>query len=186
MGGFFFIGPFGLVAGFLMVFGAVLLFSEGGNAALGKWTMGGGGAVLALGGLVVCFILASNGSGSGQVSDYNFRFEVKVPNGVDAGKLRWNYLGEAIGNSRTAPAMSPFWDQKCDEEACVVSGAVQMIDNPQSRSVVVEMVEGWRQVFAVPIGGRVQWTTDWSEWQTGEREVKFRWRMEAVERGRRR
>ena len=60
MAGFFFIGPFGLIAGFLFGFGAVLRWGGGSlSGANGTWIAGG--IVLALGALMVLISLANSG-----------------------------------------------------------------------------------------------------------------------------
>lgn len=177
MAGFFFIGPFGLLAGFLFGFGAVLRFG-GGNISIANGTLVGGGLVLTLAALLVTISVVNptGRGGSSARSAFDFRFEVEVPKGTDLAQLRWQYFGHAPDGEIDYQ----FHDPVCKDDKCVVDGLMQMVDAPETRRVWIAFGSEWKQRFDIPFPGAVTQATEWTEWKEAEHGVRFRWRMEAV------
>ena len=172
MGGFFFIGPFGLIGGFLLGVGVYLHYNAG-PKTLTSVLLWSGGIVLSLG-LVGWLIPAFNQAmGNASRAAYNLELEFEVPAEAieDRDQLQWGYAGE----TKEEKADSPFYQDTCSGGVCILKGAIQMNDNP-SRRLALFAYKGKLQSFPIPLPGRVVAPTDWSPWQSGD-QVRFRWMM---------
>ena len=175
MAGFFHVGPFGFIAGFLL--GAALVLQYGGAAGgLSKGLFWVGGIVFAIGLLAVMIPVLMNESEKAARSKINLemQFEVKAAEAEGLNHLKWGYQGEALEGK----AEYPFYNSRQEGEVYFLQGDMQMSDNP-SRRIGLFAREGQVQTFPIAQNGPVQDPSDWSDWQQGER-VKFRWRMAAA------
>ena len=175
MAGFFQIGPFGLVAGFLL--GAALVLQYGGAAGLlSKGLFWGSGIVAGLGAVVLMMPVMQNLSEKASRSKINLelQFAVAVAKDAELNYLKWGYQGEA----KEGKADYEFYNRKLEGEVSYLQGDMQMSDNP-SRRFAYFSSRGKVQRFPISKLGTVQEISDWSEWQQGD-EVKFRWRMAAA------
>jgi hypothetical protein len=175
MAGFFYVGPFGLLAGFLL--GAALVLHFGATpGALSKGLFWGGGVLSAIGLVVFLLPVLMNQSERAARSKINLemQFEVKAAEAERLNQLKWGYQGEALEGK----AEYPFYNSRQEGEVYYLQGDMQMTDNPSHR-VGLFARQGKVQTFSIPKEGPVQELSDWSEWQQGEA-VKFRWRMAAA------
>ncbi|MCX6614384.1 MAG: hypothetical protein NTW74_26535 [Acidobacteria bacterium] len=176
MAGFFHVGPFGLVAGFLL--GAALVLQYGGAAGtFSKGLFWGGGIVAGLGVIVLILPVLLHQSQKTTRAKINLQmqFAVAVANEAEISKLRWGYQGEA----QEGNAAYDFYNRKLEGEVFYLQGDMQMSDNP-SRRVAYFSSQGKTQSFSIAKAGPVHEISDWSEWQQGDA-VKFRWRMAAAQ-----
>lgn len=176
MAGFFYVGPFGLVAGFLLAAGAVLLYS--GGMGVGKGLMWAGLVVLGLGAIVFAYPLVANEE-RGQQSKFNLELEFElakceVADYTELEKFCWGYAGESTDES----ANSPFYESNCADEHCYLRAAIQMLDYPSRRLAIFGRGEKLEK-FSIPFVGVVNRATEWAEWQPRE-QVRFRWRMKSA------
>lgn len=175
MGGFFFIGPFGLVAGFLAAFGAVVRYG-GGSIAIAKGSFIAGGTVAGLGTLLVLFLVASQSPRllTGGAPDYILEYELELPPGIDPMQVKYGYHGEG-------PEQFPVWtfyrSTKQDSGANVVASSMEMTDYPPKRTILLSLDGKTLLRFDIPVAGRVTQAADWSEWKQGEGGVRYRWEM---------
>ncbi len=172
MGGFFFIGPFGVIGGFLLGAGGYLHYNTGPKTftSVLLWS---GGIVLVLG-LIGWVIPVFNKAGSRAA--YNLELEFEVPAGSlkdyqDQYQFQWGYAGE----TKEEKADTNFYGYNCEGQSCVLKGAIQMSDNP-SRRIALFAYNGTLQSFPIPLTGRVLAPTEWSPWQSGN-QVRLRWMM---------
>ena len=175
MAGFFYVGPFGLVAGFLL--GVALVLQYGGSAgALSNGLFWGGGIVFAIGMVVFLMpvVMNENEKASRAKINLEMQFAVGAEEAETIHQLKWGYQGEA----QEGKAEFQFYNSRQEGEAFFLQGDMQMSDNP-SRRLGLFARKGKMQVFQIGKAGPVRDPSDWSDWQQGER-VKFRWRMAAA------
>lgn len=175
MGGFFFIGPFGLVAGFLAGFGAVVRYG-GGSTAIAKWSLLGGGVVAALGAILVLFLIASQSPGrfSGGGAAFVLEYELELPPEIDPAQVKYGYHGEG-------PERVPSWTfpsvTRRDNGAHVVASSMEMSDSPSSRTILLSL-DGTKVLrFGIPLAGYVTSAADWTEWKEGDGGIRYRWQL---------
>jgi hypothetical protein len=176
MAGFFYVGPFGLVAGFLL--GVALVLQYGGAAGtLSKGLFWGSGIAAALGAVVLMMPVVMHQSEQASRAKINLELQFAVAVAKEAGlsELRWGYQGEA----QEGEAAYDFHNRRLDGEFIYLQGDMQMSDNP-SRRLAYFSSQGKTQSFSIAKTGTVHEISDWSEWQQGD-EVKFRWRMAAAQ-----
>lgn len=171
MGGFFFIGPFGLIAGFLASFGAVVRYG-GGSTGIAKWSMLGGGAVAALGAVLVLFLVAGHAPRRG--ADFVLDYEWQLPVGVEPWTVKYGYHGHG---DEAFPTWILGGGTKQDNGAYIAGSSMEMSDYPPRRTALLSLDGKTVQRFDIPVGGAVTQATDWSEWIDGEAGVRFHWRM---------
>ncbi len=172
MAGFFYVGPFGLIAGLLL--GAALVLNYGGSAGgLSKGLFWGGGIVFAIGLVALMLPVVMNQSEKAARSKVNLemQFEVGAKEADRLNQLKWGYQGEALEGK----ADYEFYNCRQEGEVYYLQGDMQMSDNP-SRRLGLFSRQGKLQTFPISKTGPVQDVSEWSDWQQGDG-VKFRWRM---------
>ncbi|WP_031499811.1 hypothetical protein [Bryobacter aggregatus] len=175
MGGFFYIGPFGLLAGFLLGAAVFLRYSDA-SRGLTTGLFWAGGIVFAIGLIAFAIPVVNTLQERASRAPFDLELEFEVPASQiqdykDQEKFHWGYSGE----SPEEKADSPFFNEQCANGVCILTGAIQMTDFPSRRLAIFEY-EGKRQSFPIAQAGRVTQATDWSEWQQGD-QVRFRWMM---------
>jgi len=176
MSGFFYVGPFGLVAGFLL--GSALVMHYGGAAGmLSKWLFWGAGivAVLCVVVLILPVAMKQQEKASRAKINLEMQFAVGTEEERDLSQLRWGYQGEA----QDEKADYEFYNRKMEGKVSYLQGDMQMSDNP-SRRLAYFSRRGKTQSFPISKTGLVREVSDWSEWQQGDG-VKFRWRMASAQ-----
>jgi hypothetical protein len=168
MAGFYYVGPFGLIAGFLLTAGFILK-SNLGESLLGKFSIWGGFAVMGLG--LIVFLLPWLNNGSQASAKFVLTMQYEVPATTNADRYKWGYQGEA----ECGFAEYPFHTKESIDSVQLLSGDMQMSDFPDRRFAY--FAENTRQQkFEVPVVGAVYAATEWSPWIPGDG-VRFRWRI---------
>jgi hypothetical protein len=168
MAGFYYVGPFGLISGFLITAGYILV-SNLGDSLLGKLSTWGGIAVMGLG--LIVFLMPWLSDGSQPVAKYVLTMQYEVPASSNSDRYRWGYQGEA----ESGFAEYPFHQRESKDSFQLLSGDMQMSDFPERRFAY--FAEDTRQQkFEIPVVGAVYAATEWSPWVAGQG-VRFRWRI---------
>ncbi|BDC50345.1 hypothetical protein F183_A26610 [Bryobacterales bacterium F-183] len=175
MGGFFFIGPFGLIAGALATFGAVVRYG-GGSPAIAKWSLIGGGVVAALGSFLVLFLVASHTSSGSGGADFVLEYEWEFPPNIDPMRPPVTYGYHGHGDE-AFPTWTFYSVRKSDSGANIAGSSMSMLDYPPKRTALLSLDGKNLLRFDIPVPGRVDQAVDWTDWQEGEGGVRFRWRM---------
>ncbi len=173
MQGFFFVGPFGLVAGFLLGTGIFLRLNSG-PKALTTGLLWGGGVVAVLGliAFLIPVIRSANARSPRVPFELQLEFEVaadSLKDDQDRNPFHWGYAGE----SSEEKANWPFYEEKCSGGYCVLTCAIFMSDNP-TRRLALFAHNGRTQSFPISQSGRINAETQWAHWQSGD-QVRFRW-----------
>ena len=173
--GFFTVGPFGLVSGFLFVTGAMLRWSSG-IAIIGNGMMIAGVTALMVGAVVILFAVANRpGVGLPGRCKLQLEFEAASASAIAREKLeslRWGYTDEVTKHSTDFPV----WNRRCSGGVCVLTTRMDCLDHPERREVLF-VHSGTKQRFEIPPEGMMNRPADWSEWQRGEG-LRFRWKSE--------
>ena len=178
MAGFLFIGPFGLIGGFLLGTGAYLRFSLG-PKPLSTGLFKAAGIVLFLGLVSFLFPLLKTEYKRRTKADFYLLVEFEVPSEFEIGykeleSYRWVYSGVSQDES----ASSLFYTQHCLNGRCVLSSELQMVDNTDRRFVIFEH-KSQRETFPIPLVGMIQKPTQWPDWQQ-RKDLRFRWMMKKI------
>ena len=168
MAGFFYVGPFGLVSGFLLAAGFYLKLNIG-ESILTRSAIWGGFGVLGLG--LIVFLLPWMTSNSSPQSKYVLTMQYAVPSGSDVARYKWGYQG----HSEKGEAGYPFHQTQTEGNTLLLSGDMQMSDFPAQRFAYFAE-DKQEQKFEIPLAGAVSAATEWSPWTEGQG-VRFRWRI---------
>jgi hypothetical protein len=173
MGGFFFFGPIGGLAGALLGVGLVLRFG-GGSPAWGKGLIISAGVLTGLGAILLA---ATASPDHGPSYAYVIEFQLDVPQATLAGvdiPGAYAMWGAAGGDADDKP-ISQFFEKTCDDKSCVLPGSIAAL-GPMDNFRVTAHIGPKKYRYPLALPRLVNAPMDWSEWESGDG-ARLRWRI---------